>query len=110
MAMMYGIQYSGENGAGLGALYVGNGVMAGFDIYGNRFGGTYKESNGRLAARMTLTLHSGSVSVTGHRHSAGLDVEMLADWPSDLGNGKPLQMNVGGKTVQVHLVKMVDVP
>jgi hypothetical protein len=110
MASLYGVQYAGENGTGMGALYLGNGVIAGFDLYGGHFKGTYTEQNGRLNAKMTLSLPGNGVSVAGHRISLGAGDDMSADWPSDLGNGRQLQMTVGGRTVHVHFKKMLDVP
>lgn len=110
MASLYGVQYAGQTGTGVGAMYVGGGVIAGFDIYGGRYKGNYTEANGRLKGTVTLSMPNGGVLVTGQQVPAGTSMQISADWPLDLGNGKSLQLNVGGKPVQVNFTKMVDVP
>lgn len=109
MAALFAVSYAGQVGSGVGAMYVGNGVIAGFDIYGGRYKGTYTEANGRIKGTVTLTQPGGGQLVTGQQIPPGASVQISADWPSDLGNGKPLQLNVGGQPVQVNFNKMVDV-
>ncbi len=109
MAALYGVSYAGQTGAGVGAMYVGNGVIAGFDIYGGRYKGSYTEDGGRLKGAVTLTIPGGGQLVTGQTVPAGTSIQISADWPIDLGNGQPLSLNVGGRPVQVIFNKMVDI-
>lgn len=107
MASLYSMQYSED--AVTGAMYVGNGVIAGFDVYGARYQGSYQDSGERLNGTVTLSMPGGGALVTGETLPAGASIEIVADWPADL-NGKPLQFKIGTHTVQVTLNKMVDVP
>ena len=59
---------------------------------------------------MTLSMPGGGALVTGETLPVGASIEIVADWPADLGNGRPLQFTIGSRTVQVTLNKMVDVP
>ena len=110
MAGLYSIQYSGQTGVGAGALYVGNGVIAGFDTYGGRYQGTYKDNGDYIIGSINLSLPGGGALVTGDQLPAGASIQIAVEWPADLGNGAPMQLNVGERTVEVALVKMADVP
>jgi hypothetical protein len=110
MAGLYSIQYSGQTGVGAGALYVGNGVIAGFDMYGGRYQGTYKDNGDYINGSINLSLPGGGVLVTGDQLPAGASIQIPVEWPADLGNGTPMQLKVGERTVQVVLVKKADVP
>jgi hypothetical protein len=57
----------------VGAMYVGNGVIAGFDIYGGRYKGTFTESNGRLYGTVNLTIPGGGSLVTGQQVPPGTE-------------------------------------
>jgi hypothetical protein len=92
MASLYSVQYSGQTGTGAGAIYVGNGVIAGFDIFGGRYNGTYTEKAGRLIGTVTLSMPRGGQLVTGQQLPAGTSIQISADWPSDLGNGNALPL------------------
>ena len=108
MAALYGLSYSEQQGAGMGAMYIGDGKVAGFDIYGGRYSGIYTESADRFRGTVTLSIPGGGQLVTGLRIPPGTNIPISVDWPSDLGNGAALSVSVGGQFVQVHLQKMVD--
>jgi hypothetical protein len=108
MASLYSLQYSEDSVTG--AMYVGNGVIAEFDVYGARYQGSHQDSGERLNGTVTLSMPGGGALVTGETLPAGASIEIIADWPADLGNGKPLQFKIGTRTVPVTLNKMVDVP
>jgi hypothetical protein len=92
----------------MGAMYVGSGTVAGFDIYGGRYKGTYTESGGRFRGTVTLSMPTGGQLVTGQQVPPGASIGITVDWPADLGGGAPLNVNVGGQNVQVNLQKMVE--
>lgn len=110
MAALYAVQYAGQTGVGVGAMYVGNGIIAGFDIYGGSYSGTYVESGGRLRGNVALSVPAGGALVTGQQVPAGTSIQILADWPADLGSGSALPLNVGGRPVQVIFRKIHDLP
>ena len=74
MAGLYSIQYSGQTGVGAGALYVGNGVIAGFDMYGGRYQGSYKDNGDYINGSMNLSLPGGGALVTGDQLPAGASI------------------------------------
>jgi hypothetical protein len=110
MASLYAIQYSGQTGVGAGALYVGNGVIVGFDMSGGRYDGTYKDNGDYINGAISLSVPGGGALVTGDNLPAGASIQIPVDWPADLGNGEPMQLKIGERTVQVVLTKMADVP
>jgi len=110
MSWLYSVQYTGAAGFGSGAFYIGNGVIAGFDIYGGRYSGTYDEQGGRFKADVVLSTPDGGQMITGERVPAGAEIPVSVDWPSDFGNGKPQPLMVLGNCVMVALHKMNDIP
>ena len=109
MASLYAVHYSGQTEAGGGAMYVGNGVVAGFDIYGGRYKGTYTENGERITAAVTLSMPGGGVLATGEQLPAGASIQILADWPADLGNSTQ-QLQIGERSSQITFNKMADIP
>jgi hypothetical protein len=89
-------------------MYVGNGTIAGFDIYGGRYKGTYMEDSGRFKGSVMLSMPGGGQLVTGQQVPPGQSIPVTVDWPANFGNGQPLNVKVGDGIVQVNLTKMVD--
>src|SRR5262245_41847190 len=110
MAALYSLQYAGQTGGGVGAMYVGNGIVAGFDAYGGRFNGTYTDEAGRFRADIVLLMPGGGRLVTGQTVPAGTRIPMSVDWPADFGDRTRQQIMVQGRPVLVLLQKMQDIP
>ena len=91
-------------------MYVGNGIVAGFDIYGGRFNGTYTDQAGRFRADIILLMPGGGRLVTGQEVPAGTKIPMSVDWPANFGNKTQQQIMVLGSPVMVLLQKMQDIP
>lgn len=108
MATLYALTYPGVVGAGAGALYVGNVALAGFDIYGGRYKGTYTETGGRFKVSASMDLPEGGELVTGEQLPPGTTVTIAADWPLNFANGQPQTLMVHNKPVQVILARMID--
>lgn len=87
MASLYYVKYVGETGTGAGAMYVGNGVVAGFDISGGRYTGTYTEQWGRFRATVSFSMPGGGETVTGLRVPPGTSIPLSVDWPANFANG-----------------------
>ena len=67
MASLYSVQYSEDSVTG--AMYVGNGVIAGFDVYGARYQGSYQDMGSDRHARKPGTKPSiKHVKPAGTRH------------------------------------------
>jgi len=110
MAALYSVQYAGKTGVGVGAMYFGDGIIAGFDMYGGRYKGKYTESGGRIKGTVALSMPDGGELVTGQQVPAGTSINIQADWPADLGNGRALHLTVSGQAVAVTFNKMQDIP
>jgi hypothetical protein len=85
-------------------------VIAGFDMYGGRYQGSYKDNGDYINGSLNLSLPGGGALVTGDQLPAGASIQIPVEWSADFGNGTPMQSKVGERTVQVALVKMADVP
>ena len=112
MKALYAMQYAGHEGAGVGTLYVGDGVVLGVDIGNCRYNGTYIEEGGRLkgTATMSAPLSSEATLVTGAVLEPGQSISLAVDWPEDLDDGEPKTVYVAGREVLVVFEKVGDIP
>lgn len=111
MSAFYTMQYEGIPGnIGVGALYVGKGVVVGADVAGGRYHGSYSESGGRLKGTVTLSMVADGMLVTGQAVPAGTKIPLTIDWPSNFADGKPHAVSVQGKPVYVLFQKVGDIP
>ena len=111
MGAFYAIKYSGQHGAGRGAVYIGKGLIVGLDETDTRYEGRYTENSGRLKGNITLTSPPGGASlVTGEVVPGGSVLRVSIDWPSDFANGKMQDLRVGGQSVSLWLEKIGDIP
>ena len=114
MSALYAMQYQGAgptaNNSGMGALFVGKGVISGVDVGGGRYAGTYTEANGRVRGTATLSFPSGGILVTGAQLPAGSQIPLSVDWPTDFANGKPHPISVLGQQVNVVLDRISAIP
>lgn len=110
MSALYLMQYVGNAGYGIGAIYIGKGVIVGADAGNGRYSGSYKEEGGRLKASVTLTMTQAGPLVTGQMVPAGTKLPITADWPSNFANGEPQSVSVSGHPVQVTFEKVGDIP
>lgn len=108
MAALYEMHYLGQTGVGGGAIYVGNGQIAGVDVGGGRYHGTYTESGGRIRGTATLTSAVDMPLVTGQQVPAGTQIPLTVDWPSNFADGNAQAINVAGRPVQVTFQKIAD--
>ena len=111
MSALYAMRYLGQSGIGMGAIYIGKGVIIGVDVVNGRYNGTYTEGGGRIKANATLTIPpGGSLLVTGAQMPAGATIPLVADWPANFADGNAQQIMVMGKPVQVTFEKIGNVP
>ncbi len=110
MSALYAIRFLGQVGIGMGAVYIGKNIIAGIDVAGGKYDGSYAERNGRLIANLTLSFPMGGHLVTGQQLPPGSVVPLSADWPTDFANGQPQTISVLGRTVQVTFEKIKDIP
>lgn len=110
MSAFYKMEYVGHTGLGIGALYVGRGVIIGADAGGGYYNGTYTDQGGRLKGNATLSMPKGGSLVTGQQVPAGGKIPLSVDWPSNFYDGKPQTVMVMGNAVRVVFEKVGDIP
>ena len=92
----------------MGSVYVGNGAVAGFDIYGGTYRGAYIERDGSLHLEVSLSMDGGGTLVTGDQVAPGQQIPIKVELPAGQWPMQTLRLSVGGKPVQVQLRRMVD--
>lgn len=110
MSALYAMRYAGQADTGAGAIYVGKGTIVGVDVGNGRYPGTYTEQGDRLKGTVTMSFPNGGTLVTGQQMSPGSSLQLTADWPSNFADGKPQQINVGGRPVNVTFERIGDIP
>lgn len=110
MSALYAMRYLGGTGVGMGAIFIGKGIILGVDVSNGRYNGTYTEEGDRLQASLTLSMPTGGVLVTGDQVPPGTEIPLTADWPKDFANGQAQQIIVSGNPVEVTFEKIGDVP
>lgn len=110
MSALYAMRYLGQTGAGAGAIYIGKGKIAGMDVGGGRYEGTYTESAGRLKGSATLSAPLGATLVTGQQLQPGTKIPLSVDWPASFADGAAQPISVAGRAVQVTFEKISDIP
>ena len=109
MSALYQMRYQGVAGAGHGAIYIGKGQVAGVDITGARYTGSYTDNGVSLNGNVTLT-SAGAELVTGLRMVPGSKLAITFNFPANFGNGQFQTVMVGGASVQVAFDKIADIP
>lgn len=111
MSALYAMRYLGQSGVGMGAIYIGKGVIVGVDVANGRYSGTYKEEGGKVKVTAKLSAPpGGAVLVTGAQLPAGQSIPLTADWPANFPDGSTHQIMVMGRPVQVTFEKIGDIP
>ena len=99
MSALYKMQYLGQSSVGMGAVYVGKGIIVGTDVGGGQYAGTYTEQDDRISADIELSMPQGGILVTGNQIPPGTKIPMKANWPMTFADGQAQQIMVMGKPV-----------
>lgn len=111
MSALYAMRYLGQSGVGMGAIFVGKGVIVGVDVTNGRYNGTYTEEGGRVTVTATLSAPEGGATlVTGAPLPAGQTIPLTADWPANFADGSTQEIMIMDRPVQVTFEKIGDVP
>ena len=112
MKALYVMQYAGQESAGAGALYVGDGHILGVDVGNCRYKGSYTKQDGRLKGTATMSAPPDrqAILVTGTALQPGQSIPLEVDWPENLGDGQPRTVSVAGRQVHVVFEKVDDIP
>lgn len=109
MSGFYRIDYQGQADHGAGALALANGKVAGLDVGGGIYRGTYTEEGGRLRGTAHLSFPQGGELVTGMRVPAGSEIPIPFDITADaLTNSHSISVAVAGRNVNVRLTRVAD--
>ena len=111
MSALYAMRYLGQSGVGMGAIYIGRGVIIGVDVANGRYSGTYTEEGGRLKGNARLSAPpGGAILVTGAQLPEGQAIPLQVDWPANFADGSAQTISVQGMPVQVTFEKIGDIP
>jgi hypothetical protein len=109
MSALYQMRYQGVAGVGHGAIYIGKGIVAGVDLTGARYSGSYVSQGSSLNGTVTLTSAGGAL-VTGQTVPPGTKVVITFSLPTNFANGQFQTVTVGGRPAQVAFDKIADIP
>ena len=111
MSALYTMRYLGQSGVGMGAIYIGRGIIVGVDVTNGRYSGTYREESGRLKGTAKLFAPpGGAILVTGDQLPEGHEIPLQVDWPINFADGSAQTIMVQGRLVQVTFEKIGDIP
>jgi len=94
--------------SGVGAIYIGEGIILGMDQNGGRYHGTYVQRGDRIMGSALLTFPQGGTLVTGIKMLPGWKVVLATNWPADLANAGELELDVMQDMVHVSFEKIGD--
>jgi hypothetical protein len=107
----YSIAYTGAVGTGFGLLAISKGVIAGVDVAGSTYDGTYVERSSLLDLKLTMRMPVGTIPVqTGVPLTEAIDIPLELSLPNDFGAGKPLLVQMPIGPVNVIFKKVRDFP
>ncbi len=107
----YRVAFTGAHGSGLGLLVLSRGVVAGADIGGVIYDGTYSEeaSGSYVNLQLTMRAPAGSTLVqTGISLASPTDIPMQIRLPHDLAGGAPILLETPLGRVNVIVTKIRD--
>jgi len=110
---IYRVAFTGMNGSGLGILLLKNGALAGADVSGGTFDGTYEETADKrgVLARWTTRFPAGATPVqTGKPLAEPVAVPSENTLPPDLGAGNVVRIETALGPVNVIFTKLRDLP
>ena len=108
MAGFYRMDFKGRASSGAGAIAIVNGKIAGIDMDGIIFNGSYKEEGDRLVGSMALKLPAALQLVTGQVASAGSAISVPFDVDKGQLDGHEISVTVGGRPATARLTKIAD--
>jgi hypothetical protein len=110
MSAFYAMRYVGQTGLGMAAIYIGHGIVLGFDGADGRYEGTYREVDDHFLAKVGLTFNQPWPLITGEVAKPGVAMVVEIDWPLDFADGAPRQVFLAGLPVTVIMQKVGDIP
>lgn len=112
MEGIYAIYFTGVAGSGSGVVVLKNGIIAGADVAGGTYDGSYRElGDGTADGLVRLTLPPGAQLVTGATAgSEPMVFEIPLKLPANLGNGTPLGLSTPTGPINIIFKRLRDAP
>jgi len=110
---IYRVTFTGMKGSGFGVLLLKGGAIAGADVVGATFDGSYVErpNNQGVVVQVTMRFPAGATPVqTGIPLTQPVSVPVDATLPNDLGNGNAVRVETPLGPVNVVFAKIRDLP
>ena len=106
------IAYTGSTGSGFGVLAFTRGVIAGADVAGSTYAGSYTENRGLLSFSVTMNAPAGVTPVqTGIPLAAPMELQVTGSFSqSDLDGGTPVLVETPLGPVNAILKKISEFP
>jgi hypothetical protein len=106
----YSMAYTGAVGTGFGLIALSKGVIAGADVAGGMYDGTYVERTSGIDFKMMMKLPSGAIPVqTGVPLTQAMNVPFDVSLPNDLGAEQPLLLQLPLGPINVIFKKIRDI-
>ncbi len=107
----YSMAYTGAVGTGFGLIALSKGVIAGADVGGGMYDGTYVEKASGIDFKMTMKFPAGVIPVqTGIPLTQPMTVPFDVSLPSDLGAEKPVLLQLPMGPINVIFKKLRELP
>ncbi len=107
---LYVAYFTGVAGQSIGLFYIGDGVIAGIDVGGMQYDGTYSTAaDGSLDGTVNYILPAGIASITGAPAGAmPMRVAVRLNLPSDFDSGRTIAIETPTGPVNAHFEKMKE--
>lgn len=105
MPGFYKIEYQGASGIGAGAMALANGKVAGMDVGGGIYKGTYTDNGSTTEGTAVLYFEAGGQLVTGASVPAGYEIPIQFSFPTN-SQKHNIGVTVSGHNVVVLLTKI----
>lgn len=109
----YTIAFTGAKGSGLGNLVLMRGAIAGADVAGSTYDGTYQHNSLTKTISITVTMNAppGVAPVqTGVPLTTPMSLKIDTNVPEDFANGRPILITTPLGPVNVAFRKVRDLP
>jgi hypothetical protein len=102
----YSTKFEGvPGGSGAGVVLIQNGTIAGADVTGARYEGSYRLEGGRMIGEVFLSARAGQQLVTGQTIEENLRIPIKLDFPIDFA-GKTQIVSVQGREVKLIFARI----
>ncbi|WP_342362240.1 hypothetical protein [Terrarubrum flagellatum] len=113
MKSFYAAYFTGAAGSSIGLFFIGDGIIAGVDVGGIRYDGSFKTSKkgGALEGVVEFIMPPGATLITGISGGAQeTRVPVPIHLPSNFADGQVIRIETPAGPVNVRFEKLRDLP